>query len=272
MRVSIVIPTYNGADFIKATLDSVFDQTYIDFEVVVSDDGSTDKTIEIVESFDDPRLRVVDDRSHVGAAGNWNRALSHARGEYVKIPAQDDLLYPENLKIQVDALDGNEALSLVAVQRDIIGADGTTLIRDHGLSGLCGEVSLVDGSRRTVRSGANQFGEGAAVLFRREAAEAAGSFAESAQYTLDVDYWLRLLSWGPAFGICDTHAAFRVSAQSWSNNLVRKQGQQYAAMIDRLAADSAREVSSSDVRIGKARATVNAALRRAFYVRYQSHL
>ncbi len=272
MRVSVVIPTYNGADFIRETLVSVFKQTYTGFEVVVSDDGSTDETIKIAESFEDPRLRIVEDRSHVGAAGNWNRALSHARGEYVKIPAQDDLMYPQNLEVQVDALDTNKTLSFVAVQRDIVGADGTVLMRDRGLSGLCGEIGLVDGSRRTVRSGANQFGEGAAVLFRREAAEAAGSFAESAQYTLDVDYWLRLLSWGPAFGICDTYAAFRVSSQSWSNALVRKQGQQYAAMIDRIAADPGRAVTRNDVRVGKARATLNAVLRRAFYLRYRSHL
>jgi glycosyltransferase involved in cell wall biosynthesis len=272
MRVSIVIPTYNGADFVRATLETVFAQTYTDFDVVVSDDGSTDQTLGVVESFDDPRLRVVDDRSHVGAARNWDRALSHAEGEYVKILAQDDLLYPENLAVQVDALDASEALSFVAVRRDIIGADGTVLLRDRGLSGLCGQVTLVNGSRRTVRSGANQFGEGAAVMFRREAARTAGSFDESAQYTIDIDYWLRLLSWGPAYGICNTHAAFRVNAQSWSNELVRKQGQQYAAMINRIAADPEREVSNSDVRVGKVRATVNAALRRVFYLRYRSHL
>jgi len=260
------------ADFIEATLKSVFDQSFTDFEVVVSDDGSTDETMEIVESVDDSRLRMVDDRSHVGAAGNWNRALSHATADYVKIPAQDDLLYPRNLEMQVEALDADADLSFVAVQRDIIGADGTVLMRGRGLSGLCGRHGLVEASRRTVRSGANQFGEGAAVLFRRDAVPMAGGFDGAAQYTLDVDYWLRLLRWGPMLGICETQAAFRVSAQSWSNALVREQGAQFAALIDRIAADSDRRVSPADVRVGKARARANAVLRRGFYLRYRSRL
>lgn len=272
VKVSIAIPTYNGADFIEATLASVFEQSFGDFDVVVSDDGSTDGTIQIVESFDDSRLRIVEDRSHLGAEGNWNRALAHAQAPYIKILPQDDLMFRDNLATEVDALEASVGSSFVAVRRDIVGADGVVLVKDRGLAGLCGAVDLVEGSRRIVRAGGNQFGEGAAVLFRRTAADAVGGFDGSLPYAIDINYWLRLLAWGPALGICETHAAFRVSSQAWSNALVREQGQQFVALIDRLATDQQRGITQGDVLVGKARARTNAFLRRAFYLRYRSHL
>lgn len=272
MKVSIVIPTYNGADFIGAALESVLNQTFAEFEVVVSDDASTDGTIPIVESIEDPRVTISRDRSHVGPGGNWNRALALARGEYIKVLAQDDVLYPHNLEVAVDVLDADPSVSFVATRRDIIGFDGTVLIHDRGLSGLCGRIPPIEGVRRTVRTGANQFGEGAAVLFRRAASELTGGFDDSLPYVIDIDYWLRLLAWGPAFGVCATHAAFRVSGQSWSNALIREQGSQFAGLIDRAADEPASGVTQSDVLIGKGRASANAQLRRLFYFRHRARL
>jgi len=272
MKVSVVVPTYNGAGFIDTTLESVMNQTFSEFEIVVSDDASTDGTVEVVDRINDPRLRVAEDRSHVGPGGNWNRALKLARGEYIKVLAQDDLLYPENLQVAVDALDAEPSLSFVAMRRDIIGADGAVLMRDRGLPGLCGLINPIDGYRATVRAGGNPFGEGEAVLFRRAASALAGGFDESIPYAIDVDYWLRLLAWGPAFGLCSTHAAFRVTAQAWSNTLAREQSAQFAALIDRVAGDPANGVSRSDILIGKGRASANAQLRRLFYMRHRSRL
>ena len=268
----MVIPTYNGANFLQETLGSVLAQSFTDFEVVVSDDGSTDETLEIVAECRDSRIRVADDRSHIGPAGNWNRALRQAGGEYVKILAQDDLLYPDILGVQVNTLDRHPRASFAAVKRDIIGSDGSVLLRGRGLSGLCGEADLVTASRQIVRSGANQCGEGAAVLLRREATVGAGGFDGSLPYAIDIDYWMRLLNWGPMVGICDPHAAFRVSSQSWSNSLIREQGQQFTSLIDRLAADPRRGIPPRDVKIGRVRARLNAAARQAFYLRHRSHL
>ncbi len=126
--------------------------------------------------------------------------------------------------------------------------------------------------RITVRSGANQFGEGAAVLFRRAASEKIGLFDVSLQYAIDIDYWARLLSWGLVMGLCEPLAAFRVSSQSWSNSLVREQARQYVALIERISGDPAGAVRGRDVRIGKVRAQVNAMLRQAFYWKHRKRL
>jgi glycosyltransferase involved in cell wall biosynthesis len=92
-QISICIPTYNGEKFIAKTIQSVLDQTFSNFEIVVSDDGSTDKTLEIVRSFSDPRIVRVDSLSRVGAEANWNNSVANARADLIKLVCQDDLLY-----------------------------------------------------------------------------------------------------------------------------------------------------------------------------------
>ncbi|MCZ7533602.1 MAG: glycosyltransferase [Acidimicrobiia bacterium] len=272
MRVSIAIPTFNGSRFISDTLESVLDQTFSDFEVLVSDDGSTDDTLEIVRSYGDSRIRIVGDGGHLGAGGNWNRALTAANCEYVKLLPQDDLLYPQNLEVQVAILDGNPELAFVSVRRDVIDANGTVLTRDRGLDGLCGLRERDEVRRAIVRSGTNQLGEGAAILMRRQAADAAGSFDASLPYVIDVDFWVRLLDWGPGHGVCETHAAFRVSTSAWSSALAKEQGRQYVAFIDRLAEGDNSAISGKDAMIGRARARLNGIARRVFYVLYRRRL
>lgn len=268
----MAIPTYNGESFLDETIDSVLAQSFEDFEIVVSDDGSTDRTIDILESFNDPRIRILPDRSRVGAAANWNRAVFSSNAEYLKMLPQDDLLYPQNLEVLVGALDANLHASFAAVQRDVVGADGTVLIRGRGLRRLHGEVDRRTGFRAVARSGSNQFGEGPAVLFRRDAALDVGPFDATAGYAMDLDFWLRLLDWGPCMAVRETHAAFRVSADAWSKQLGKHQADNFADLVRRFAADNSRGVSPYDAFVGRSLGRLNAVLRQAFYLRYREHL
>lgn len=269
MSVSIVIPTYNGATSIQATIDAVLGQSYGDFELVVSDDGSTDATLELVGAVNDPRIRILDDATRVGPEGNWNRALAGADRPFVKLLAQDDLLRPDAVLIQLESLLGEPSAAFSAVQRDIVGTRGQILHAGRGLHGLDSMVDLQAGSRRVVRTATNVFGEGAAVLMRRDAVNDVGGFDGSLPYVIDIDYWLRLLTWGPAIAIKQSLAAFRVTRSAWSNVLAGKQGSQFAAFIDRVAAEPARGIARADVRLGKIRAYTNAYLRQAFYLRHR---
>ena len=70
------MPTYNGAAFIEETLRSIVNQSYQDFELLIVDDGSTDNTLEIVQSFSDPRIQLHRNPERLGIPGNWNRCLS----------------------------------------------------------------------------------------------------------------------------------------------------------------------------------------------------
>lgn len=112
MLVSILIPTYNRAQLIAESIQSVLDQTYTDFEAIVVDDGSTDKTSEIIEGFSDPRLRYVS-AEHTGFVSKVrNRALKEAKGELIAFIDSDDLWLPHHLESLVDILKNNSDLGM----------------------------------------------------------------------------------------------------------------------------------------------------------------
>lgn len=102
-KASIVIPTYNAEAFIKATLESIFSQTYQDFECIVVDDGSTDTTANIIKSYSDARLRYHYIENSGGPARPRNIGLQLAAGEFIFLFDADDVMHPEKLEISIDA-------------------------------------------------------------------------------------------------------------------------------------------------------------------------
>ena len=88
--ISVIIPVYNGEITIKETIDSVLTQTFLDFELIVINDGSQDLTLKIVSSILDPRLKVFS-YPNAGLAATRNRGISHASGEYISFIDADDL-------------------------------------------------------------------------------------------------------------------------------------------------------------------------------------
>ncbi len=93
--VSICIPTFNGARWIRECLTSALAQSYQPIEILVVDDGSTDGTVELVQSLKDERTRVIVNEQNQGMVHCWNKCIELARGEFVKFLFQDDVLYPD---------------------------------------------------------------------------------------------------------------------------------------------------------------------------------
>jgi len=106
-KVSIGMPVYNGAAFLEPAIISILNQTFADFELVISDNGSTDRTAEICAEFAarDPRIRYFRQERNLGAAPNHNFTVRQARGEYFKWAAHDDIVEPEWLERCVEVLD-----------------------------------------------------------------------------------------------------------------------------------------------------------------------
>lgn len=100
MLLTVGIPVFNGEEYIRESIQSVLDQTYTDFELIVTDDGSTDGTMEIVRSFADPRLKILCDGSHKGLAIRLNEQIAMARGEYFVRMDADDVMLPQRLERQ----------------------------------------------------------------------------------------------------------------------------------------------------------------------------
>ena len=217
--VSVVVPSHNGERLIRRSIESVLSQGIDDLEVIVSDDGSTDATVAEVEGIADSRVRIVHAPPDRGAAANWNHGITQARGEYVKLLPQDDVLLPGSLRRQVSLLAANPGCVMVGSLRDVVDEEGRILFTGRGLGSLKTGVAARDEVVASVfRSGTNVIGEPGAVLFRRDATDAI-SFRDEDGYVVDLAYYVRLLEGGDFLADRSVAAQFTVHRQSWTATL-----------------------------------------------------
>lgn len=125
-RVSVVIPTYNRAQFISSAIESVLRQSFDDFELIVVDDGSIDRTSEIVTSTRDPRLIAIR-QDNAGRSNARNRALAMARGELIAFLDSDDLYLPGKLALQVKYMDEHPEAGMIYTSARCIDGLGNDL-------------------------------------------------------------------------------------------------------------------------------------------------
>ena len=112
-KISALMPAYNAAQYIRATIDSVLSQTEQDFELLIINDGSTDDTEKIVREYDSPKIVYHTNPQNLGIAKTYNRALQLARGEYLAIAESDDISHPQRLEVQAKFLRDNPNVSAV---------------------------------------------------------------------------------------------------------------------------------------------------------------
>lgn len=105
--VSVIMPSWNTADYIAESIESVINQTYQNWELIIVDDCSTDTTDEIVNHFKDDRIRYFKNSINSGAAITRNKALQHSRGEWIAFLDSDDLWHPEKLEKQIHFMEKN---------------------------------------------------------------------------------------------------------------------------------------------------------------------
>ncbi len=194
MKVSICIPVYNGANYLRECMESVLAQTYTDFEVVVADDCSTDETCEIALGFSDPRVKLHRSDRNRGLAANFNHAVSFASGEYVKVLCHDDSLDKTCLERQVEMLEQSPQAVMATSGFRLVDGSGRTVRTLSYLDSprLLNYGEVVAGTFVT----GNLPGPPAAGLIRRSALQKAGQYCEALPQVLDLDMWLRLATQG----------------------------------------------------------------------------
>jgi glycosyltransferase involved in cell wall biosynthesis len=183
-RVTIITPAYNAERSLAATLDSAIQQTMSDFELIVVDDGSTDRTVAIAESYaaKDPRVRMIR-QPNGGSATARNTAIRAARGELFALLDSDDLWMPDFLASQLAILSEHPDIDIVSVNAINLGGplDGTPL---KPVSGGCVPISLLD---------LIEVEDSVCIMtvFRRKVVERTGGFDPSVLDNEDYDLWLR---------------------------------------------------------------------------------
>jgi glycosyltransferase involved in cell wall biosynthesis len=128
-RVSMGMPVYNGEKYIEEAIESILAQTYIDFELIISDNASTDRTQEICQGYadHDERIRYYRNPTNLGAAPNYNRTFQLSSGEYFKWAEDDDLIATDFLVKCVEVLDQDPNIVLCFPIARVIDENGTIL-------------------------------------------------------------------------------------------------------------------------------------------------
>ncbi|MDD5026620.1 MAG: glycosyltransferase [Candidatus Peribacteraceae bacterium] len=197
--VSVCIPTYNGELFLAEALESVLKQTFTDFELIVCDDASTDRSEEIAASVRDPRVRVERNPVRSGLVGNWNRCLTHARGEFVTVFHQDDRMLLHHLEDAVTLLRSHPNIGFVHSRPREIDNQGRLL--DQCTWSRDSTDAVVDGRQfvTAMLQGPNIVCC-PTVMMRRTCYEQLGLFDARLPYTADWEMWMRIaLIWDVAY-------------------------------------------------------------------------
>lgn len=182
-RVSVLLPTLNEADTVGRALESLADQTYGDFEVVVIDDGSTDGTVEVVRRHeaDLPALEVIERTDERGIASARNRGIEAASGELLACQDADDWSHADRLRRQVAFLDEHPEVALVGTSVHQVESEGTYRNRRH----------VYENPPEEVYRAKSPFVQGS-VMMRTDAVREVGGYDELFPTSEDRDLWLRM--------------------------------------------------------------------------------
>ena len=262
-QITVAIPVYNGEGYVHLAIQSVLDQTYSDFELLIVDNCSTDGTLEVVKAFSDPRIRLHVNSSNLGMVGNWNRSVELATGEYIKFLSHDDLLDTTCLEEQIAGFmrHKQENIGIVTCKKKVINKDGKKVMPGFGLRGQSRTISGSVAIRKSIRSGRNIIGEPSVVLINTSVLKASGPF-ELPEFTPDIKMWFKILQKKDLYFIDKTLASYRISEQSTSSSVSKSQGAQFVALINEMMKTDSTIIGYLNAKIGVIRSHLNSQLRR----------
>jgi glycosyltransferase involved in cell wall biosynthesis len=211
-KVSVIIPAYNSQKTINATIQSVLCQTYKDLEVIVVSDGSTDKTVELVQGVADPRLQLFC-FPNSGAAVSRNRGIKASTGNYVAFLNHDDLWHPKKIESQVKVLDTNSEIAAVYSWVELIDGEGKIVGKRH-VSRNRGDVLEQLYRHNFILSGSN-------LMIRRTIFNTLGDFAcdPNLRRLEDWEMWLRIARLYPFDYVPEFHVLYRIPQQPLNEDL-----------------------------------------------------
>jgi glycosyltransferase involved in cell wall biosynthesis len=249
-EILVFVPTYNSEKYLRQCLDSVLQQTFQDWRCVISDDASTDKSVEIAREYEkiDSRFKVLTHDKNVGAANNWNRAKENNNSLATKILCADDYLFKDALKEQLDILQRNQT-AIVFSERYIVVPSGKKL--HPRLPKYASNISFNDAFKFYINLGRNIFGEPVTALFRTDLFVKSEGFYPKFEYSLDTSGYMALARGHDVTFDNSIVGAFRVSKSQWSHKLKGKQFAHVFDFIDHLVEVEGIQVSKTEVLIGK---------------------
>lgn len=192
-KVSVIIPSYNHGKYIKEAIQSVLDQTFQDFEIVITDDGSSDNTVEEIKKFNDSRIKLFVFSKNNGACVAANNCVNNSSGKYIAMLSSDDVFLPDKLQKQVEFLDKNLEIGVVFSKAQIIDEDGNNFTdSSHAY------FSIFDKKNRSRYEWLNHFFYHGnclchpSALIRKKCYDKVGLYDERFANLPDFDFWVRV--------------------------------------------------------------------------------
>jgi len=180
-KISVIMSVYNGEKYLRESVESILNQTFTSFEFIIVNDGSTDSSLDIIRSYDDDRIRLIDNEQNIGLTKSLNKALRFAGGEYIARQDADDVSLPNRLERQVNYLEKHPEVAVLGTSVYLIDEDGKTTTK---------VVALAGPTLKDLHKG-NQFTHGS-VMFKKDIVAELGGYNESLRYVQDYELWLRL--------------------------------------------------------------------------------
>jgi len=236
-KLSILIPVKNGMPYLKNTLEKIFLelQEIENYEVIVSENFSTDGTLKYLEELTFKNLKIVKPQVPLTLAENWNFVSSFASGEFIKLLCADDFMYPGALAFQIQILENYPEVSGVIGTRTLIDSNGRiikTKIRTFRSDGICNMKDLMS---KFWISGTNYFGEPGAILFRSISYERGLPFDDSFAYVIDLNFYFKCFANSHVYLSNKSVMFFRAHKNSLSSQLRNSQADQFYSLYKSVA-------------------------------------
>jgi len=218
--VTVLMSVYNGEAYLEAAIQSILNQSFSDFELLIIDDCSTDGSASLLHQFKDSRIRVLRNEVNSGLTRSLNKGISLAKGKYLARMDADDISLPERLGLQYDFLESNPKYGLVGAERNI-------LYKDH-LKAKRGEVMTTHEAICVQQLFRNAFIH-SAVMMRTSLAKLL-HYDETIYAAQDYDLWLRISKQTKVANLPIPLINYRVHAESISETRLEKQIETVQAM------------------------------------------
>lgn len=231
-KISVLMPVYNGSAFLQKAVDSILCQTFDDFEFIIIDDGSTDNSVDILKSYQDPRIILLQNLHNLGLVKTLNRGLLQSRGKYIARMDQDDISFTDRLERQVRFLDNHPEHVLVGTTYAYINTQGEVTGSFPAL--------LDDEDIKRELFTKTPFGHGT-VMIRGSALRQKGfMYSEDAVHVEDYDLWLRFAQAGKYANLPEILYLWRYSSTN-TKSLHGQTQSRYSAQLQKRAFDGLRD-------------------------------
>lgn len=206
--ISVILPVYNAQEYLKESIDSILNQTYKNFEFIIINDGSIDKSEEIVLSYNDSRIKYFSQKN-LGLAGTLNVALNYATGIYIARQDQDDISHKERLQKQVDYLEKNPSILLLGTRAKIFSSSQKNYgYHNHATHPAELKFDLLFDNPFVHSS----------VMFKKQVINEIGNYNTDKSFFEDYELWSRFSAKGSVANLKDVLVDYRHHEQGLSKS------------------------------------------------------